>query len=150
MKKPRLPPRSCASSAHEAQPQEGLFGCLAQLLTVAARRAQHLEPDQDCAASGPLHEAAAHVTDDAGMNLHLATRSPDPKENERDLPALDTTVPDPAVIVFIGPAGSGTSTLASTWERAQVLSLGHCRALVSDSFCVKFSVLKGSTASRKL
>ncbi|MGP3978952.1 AAA family ATPase [Streptomyces sp. 8N114] len=45
---------------------------------------------------------------------------------------LDTTIPDPAVIVLIGPAGSGKSTLASTWEPTQILSLDHYRALVSD------------------
>lgn len=46
---------------------------------------------------------------------------------------LDTTIPDPAVVVLIGPAGSGKSTLASTWEPTQVLCLDQYRALVSDS-----------------
>lgn len=48
------------------------------------------------------------------------------------LQPLDTTIPDPAVIVLIGPAGSGKSTLASTWHPTQVLSLDHYRALVAD------------------
>ncbi|MFE9444900.1 AAA family ATPase [Streptomyces sp. NPDC006602] len=46
---------------------------------------------------------------------------------------LDTTLPDPCVVVLIGPAGSGKSALASTWEPTQVLCLDQYRALVSDS-----------------
>lgn len=46
---------------------------------------------------------------------------------------LDLDFPDPCVVVLIGPAGSGKSSLASTWEPTQVLSLDHYRALVSDS-----------------
>ncbi|MEU6621917.1 ATP-binding protein [Streptomyces litmocidini] len=48
------------------------------------------------------------------------------------LQPLDTTVLDPALICLIGPAGSGKTTLSSTWEPTQVLSLDHYRALVSD------------------
>lgn len=44
----------------------------------------------------------------------------------------DTTMPEPALVVLIGPAGAGKSTLASTWEPTQVLELDHFRALVSD------------------
>ncbi|MEU1789154.1 ATP-binding protein [Streptomyces sparsogenes] len=46
---------------------------------------------------------------------------------------LDTTIPDPALIVLIGAAGSGKSTWASTWPSTQVLELDHFRAMVSDS-----------------
>ena len=46
--------------------------------------------------------------------------------------ALNTTFPDPVLIVLIGPAGSGKSTLARTWPAPQVLELDHYRALVSD------------------
>ncbi|MGP3990873.1 AAA family ATPase [Streptomyces sp. 3N207] len=45
---------------------------------------------------------------------------------------LDTTIPDPSLIVLIGAAGSGKSTWASTWPHTQVLELDHFRALVSD------------------
>ncbi|MEU7158881.1 ATP-binding protein [Streptomyces chrestomyceticus] len=45
---------------------------------------------------------------------------------------LDTTIPDPALIVLIGAAGSGKSTWASTWPSTQVLELDQCRAMVSD------------------
>ncbi|MET9535550.1 ATP-binding protein [Streptomyces sp. NPDC006649] len=45
---------------------------------------------------------------------------------------LDTTVPDPALIVMIGASGSGKSTLASSWPATQVLELDAFRAMVSD------------------
>ncbi|GAA3372411.1 hypothetical protein GCM10017744_103800 [Streptomyces antimycoticus] len=63
----------------EADPQEGLFGALAQLLTVAARTAERIEPDHDGDASCPLHEAAALVTEDAGLQAYYATRALDPQ-----------------------------------------------------------------------
>ncbi|MEV8057185.1 hypothetical protein AB0P37_11800 [Streptomyces antimycoticus] len=68
----------------EADPQEGLFGALAQLLTVAARTAERIEPDHDGDASCPLHEAAALVTEDAGLRAYYATRALDP-QGERAL-----------------------------------------------------------------
>ncbi|WP_234433948.1 hypothetical protein [Streptomyces rimosus] len=47
---------------HQAHPRDGVLGFLAQLLTVAARHAERLEPGRGGDASGPLHEAAAHLT----------------------------------------------------------------------------------------
>ncbi len=61
---------------HEAHPPDGVPGFLAQLLTVAARHAQRLEPG-DGDASGPLHEAAAHLTDTSGSCIHRAVRALD-------------------------------------------------------------------------
>ncbi|MGW6557586.1 AAA family ATPase [Streptomyces hydrogenans] len=49
------------------------------------------------------------------------------------LQPLDTTIPDPALIVLIGAAGSGKSTFAATWPYTQVLELDHFRAMISDS-----------------
>ena len=43
---------------------------------------------------------------------------------------LDTSIPDPAVVVLIGAAGAGKSSLAATWEPTQVLCLDQYRALV--------------------
>ncbi|MEU6285026.1 hypothetical protein [Streptomyces sp. NPDC047028] len=57
----------------------GLFPTLAQLLTVAARRAEQIEPDRDGDASCPLHEAAGLLTDNAGQRLNWAARSLDPQ-----------------------------------------------------------------------
>ncbi|MEW5627217.1 AAA family ATPase [Streptomyces hydrogenans] len=49
------------------------------------------------------------------------------------LQPLDTTIPDPALVVLIGAAGSGKSTFASTWAPSQVLELDGFRAMISDS-----------------
>ncbi|WP_055714052.1 hypothetical protein [Streptomyces torulosus] len=57
----------------------GLFPALAQLVTPAARRAEQIEPDRDGDASGPLHDAAALLTDHAGQRLNWAARSLDPQ-----------------------------------------------------------------------
>ncbi|MFJ6628931.1 hypothetical protein GA0115250_133137 [Streptomyces sp. BvitLS-983] len=54
---------------------------------------------------------------------------------------LDTTIPDPSLVVLIGAAGSGKSTWARTWPATQVLELDQFRALVSGDFSVKSSVL---------
>jgi predicted kinase len=45
---------------------------------------------------------------------------------------MDNQIPDPALILLIGPAGSGKSTLARTWPRTEVLELDHYRALIAD------------------
>jgi hypothetical protein len=63
----------------DTDPPGGLVGMLAQLLTTAAKRAEQLEPDRDGDASCPLHEAAALITDNAGMRLIWAARSLDPQ-----------------------------------------------------------------------
>ncbi|MGN2363983.1 AAA family ATPase [Streptomyces luridiscabiei] len=55
--------------------------------------------------------------------------------------SADATIPDPALVCLIGPAGSGKSTLARRWAETQLLELDRFRAMVSDDFSVKFSVL---------
>ncbi|HWU05627.1 MAG TPA: hypothetical protein VN520_04375 [Streptomyces sp.] len=60
---------------HEDHRQDGVFGSLAQLLTVAAR----IEPDRDGEMSCPLHEAAALITENAGLQTYYATRALDPQ-----------------------------------------------------------------------
>ncbi|WP_331734811.1 ATP-binding protein (plasmid) [Streptomyces sp. NBC_00012] len=45
---------------------------------------------------------------------------------------VDTTIPDPSLVVLIGAAGSGKSTWASTRPTTQVLELDAFRAMVSD------------------
>ncbi|WP_018569238.1 ATP-binding protein [Streptomyces sp. PsTaAH-124] len=45
---------------------------------------------------------------------------------------VDTTIPDPSLVILIGAAGSGKSTWARTWPTTQVLELDKFRALVSD------------------
>jgi hypothetical protein len=57
----------------------GLLPMLAQVVSTAARRAEQIEPDRDGAASCPLHEAAALITDNAGQLLNWAARSLDPQ-----------------------------------------------------------------------
>ncbi|MCX4444646.1 MULTISPECIES: AAA family ATPase [Streptomyces] len=54
---------------------------------------------------------------------------------------VDTTIPDPSLVIVIGAAGSGKSTWARTWPTTQVLELDRFRALVSDDFSVKFCML---------
>lgn len=58
----------------DTDPPGGVIGMLAQLLTTAARRAEHLEPDRDGDACCPLHEAAALITDNTGQRLIWAAR----------------------------------------------------------------------------
>lgn len=60
----------------------GLFPMLAQLVTAAARRAEQIEPDRDGDASCPLYEAAALITDNAGLRLIWAARSLDPQGDD--------------------------------------------------------------------
>ncbi|MFJ4972732.1 hypothetical protein [Streptomyces sp. NPDC088755] len=59
----------------DTDPPGGFIPALAQLVTVAARRAEQIEPDRDGDASCPLHEAAALITDNAGMRLIWAARA---------------------------------------------------------------------------
>ncbi|MER6290657.1 hypothetical protein [Streptomyces sviceus] len=63
----------------DTDPPGGLIPPVAQLLTVAARRAEQIEPDRDREASCPLHEAAPLLTDNAGQRLVRAARSLDPQ-----------------------------------------------------------------------
>ena len=63
----------------DTDPPGGFIAAVAQLLTVAARRAEQIEPDRDGDASRPLHEAAALITDNAGMRLIWAARSLHPQ-----------------------------------------------------------------------
>ncbi|QIB49511.1 ATP-binding protein [Streptomyces aureoverticillatus] len=53
------------------------------------------------------------------------------KTFEGTMQPLDTTIPDPALIVMIGASGSGKTTLARTWPATQVLELDAFRAMVS-------------------
>ncbi|MFG2463338.1 hypothetical protein ACGFWE_40685 [Streptomyces sp. NPDC048523] len=72
-----------AAILHEIQEDTevpgGLLPALAQLVSTAARRAEQIEPDRDGDASCPLHEAAALLTDNAGMRLNWAARALDPQ-----------------------------------------------------------------------
>ncbi|WP_432038670.1 AAA family ATPase [Streptomyces cucumeris] len=61
---------------------------------------------------------------------------------------LDTTIPDPALIVLIGAAGSGKSTLARTWPATQVLELDAFRAMVSDCAGDQSATLSAATIMR--
>ncbi|MCM2424195.1 hypothetical protein [Streptomyces sp. RKAG293] len=63
----------------DTDPPGGLIPALAQLVTVAARRAEQIEPDRDGDASCPLHEAAALLTDNAGQRLIWAARTLHPQ-----------------------------------------------------------------------
>ncbi|MFB7445291.1 hypothetical protein ACFC01_44660 [Streptomyces mirabilis] len=64
---------------HEDHRQDGVFGSLAQLLTVAVQAAARIEPDRDGEMSCPLHEAAALITENAGLQTYYATRALDPQ-----------------------------------------------------------------------
>ncbi|MFJ9655583.1 AAA family ATPase [Streptomyces microflavus] len=64
----------------------------------------------------------------------------EPFRLENGLP-IDTTIPDPSLVCLIGAPGTGKSTWARTWPATQVLELDQSRAMVSDDFSVKFSVL---------
>ncbi|MGW7260788.1 hypothetical protein [Streptomyces sp. NPDC054834] len=61
--------------SEDTDPPGGFMALLAQLLSVAAQRAEQIEPDRDGDASCPLHEAAALITDHAGMRLIWAARA---------------------------------------------------------------------------
>ncbi|MER5696071.1 hypothetical protein ACWDBO_30075 [Streptomyces mirabilis] len=63
----------------DTDPPGGFLPFLAQLLTDAAQRAEHIEPDLDGDASCPLHEAAALVNENAGQRLIWAARALDPQ-----------------------------------------------------------------------
>ncbi|MGW1094025.1 hypothetical protein ACWD4L_49845 [Streptomyces sp. NPDC002596] len=63
----------------DTDPPGGFIPFLAQLVTTAARRAEQIEPDRDGDASCPLHEAAALITDNAGMRLIWAARALEPQ-----------------------------------------------------------------------
>ncbi|MEV0888879.1 hypothetical protein AB0J03_34395 [Streptomyces microflavus] len=64
---------------HEDHRQDGVFGSLAQLLTAAGQTAGRIEPDRDGEMSCPLHEAAAFITENAGLQTYYATRALDPQ-----------------------------------------------------------------------
>ncbi|MGW6866501.1 hypothetical protein [Streptomyces sp. NPDC054901] len=63
----------------DTDPPGGLIPALAQLVTVAARRAAQVQPDRCGDASHYLHESAALLTDDAGARLLWAARNLDPQ-----------------------------------------------------------------------
>ncbi|WP_431983113.1 hypothetical protein [Streptomyces qinglanensis] len=63
----------------DTDPPGGFIPTLAQMVTVAARRAEQIEPDRDGDASCPLHEAAALLTDNAGQRLIWAARALHPQ-----------------------------------------------------------------------
>ncbi|MFD5510770.1 AAA family ATPase [Streptomyces sp. NPDC127051] len=58
---------------------------------------------------------------------------------------LDTTIPEPALIVLIGAGGSGKSVLASSWPSTQVLELDQFRAMVSDCAGDQSATLSAAT-----
>ncbi|MFI2764248.1 hypothetical protein ACH5A3_36255 [Streptomyces echinatus] len=63
----------------DTDPPGGFIPAVAQMVSVAARRAEQIEPDRDGDASCPLHEASALTTDDAGQRLIWAARALDPQ-----------------------------------------------------------------------
>ncbi|MGW7316139.1 hypothetical protein [Streptomyces sp. NPDC054865] len=63
----------------DTDPPRGLIPALAQLVTIAARRAEHVQPDRCGDASHDMHASAALLTDDAGARLLWAARNLDPQ-----------------------------------------------------------------------
>ncbi|MCX5097708.1 hypothetical protein OOK36_55730 [Streptomyces sp. NBC_00365] len=61
----------------DTNPSGGFIATVAQLLTLAARRAEQIEPGRDGDASCPLHEAAALINDNAGQRLIWAAQALD-------------------------------------------------------------------------
>ncbi|MFE4998630.1 hypothetical protein ACFRH4_46660 [Streptomyces mirabilis] len=66
--------------SEDTDPPGGSMASLAEMLTAVAQRAARIEPDREGDASCPLHEAAALVTDNAGMRLIWAAHGFDPAE----------------------------------------------------------------------
>ncbi|MFK0016187.1 hypothetical protein [Streptomyces sp. NPDC091027] len=65
----------------DTDPHGGFMASLAQLVTIAAHRAEQIEPDRDGDASCPLHETGALLTDDAGQRLIWAACPLHPRED---------------------------------------------------------------------
>ncbi|MCT9094188.1 hypothetical protein N4G70_35915 [Streptomyces sp. ASQP_92] len=65
----------------EAFPQDGLFGSLNQVLTMASRVAAltPLDGEDPESAACAIEEAAAYTGDSAGLRLHLATSTLHPQ-----------------------------------------------------------------------
>ncbi|WP_329449299.1 hypothetical protein OG906_42730 (plasmid) [Streptomyces sp. NBC_01426] len=63
----------------DTDPPGGLIPALAQLVTVAAHRAEQVQPDRCSDASHDLHAFAALLTDNAGARLLWAARNLDPQ-----------------------------------------------------------------------
>jgi hypothetical protein len=63
----------------DTDPPGGFLASVAQLLTTAAKRAEQIEPDRDGDASCLLHEAAALITDNAGLRVIWAARALHPQ-----------------------------------------------------------------------
>ncbi|MFF8681107.1 hypothetical protein ACF07F_24625 [Streptomyces sp. NPDC015237] len=63
----------------DTDPPGGFLAAVAQLLTTAAKRVEQTEPDRDGNASCPLHEAAALITDNAGLRVIWAARALHPQ-----------------------------------------------------------------------
>lgn len=59
-------------------------------------------------------------------------------------PALP--LPEPALYVIIGAAGSGKTHIAAAFPRSWRLSLDACRARVAGNFSVKFCVSSRASA----
>lgn len=66
----------------DTDPPGGFMASVAQLLTVAAKRAEQIEPDRDGDASCPLHEAGELITGHAAQRLIWAARALDPQQGE--------------------------------------------------------------------